>query len=435
MQNRLRIRGAFAALLLGAASVAVGPVAPATAQPAASAAQADAAIANFYRSRGNAPLWLSPTAGAAAPRLLRLLATAQADGLNPRRYDVNGLNRALRAAQSRDPRAVARAETMLSRAFVAFAIDTRRPTDVGIIYVDPELRPTLPSPARLLAEAAASPSLASYVGEMRWMNPVYGELREALANRNYRSERQRQLLVLNLERARSLPSGPQRYAVVNSAAQRLYMYENGKVVDHMRVVAGKPETATPMMTAFIRFAVLNPYWNAPHDITAARLAPNVLKQGTSYLKQKGYQVMSDWGDDARVVSPASVDWNAVVAGRTPIRLRQLPGPANSMGRMKFMFPNKEGIWLHDTPQMEKLEEAARLASNGCVRLHDAPRFARWLFGRTIRPQGSRPEQQVALPEPVPLYLTYMTAVPSGSSIAYLDDTYGLDSRPVPRRRA
>jgi murein L,D-transpeptidase YcbB/YkuD len=154
----------------------------------------------------------------------------------------------------------------------------------------------------------------------------------------------------------------------------------------------------------------------------------VLKQGRSYLKAKGYQVMSDWTDRARVLDPASVDWKAVAAGRVPIRLRQQPGPANSMGRMKFMFPNKEGIWLHDTPSKELLEEAARLQSNGCVRLEDAARFARWLFGRPLKAQGARPEQQVPLPAPVPLYISYLTAVPSGSAIVYFEDVYGYDRR-------
>jgi murein L,D-transpeptidase YcbB/YkuD len=123
----------------------------------------------------------------------------------------------------------------------------------------------------------------------------------------------------------------------------------------------------------------------------------------------------------------SIDWHAVQAGQIHARLRQKPGPANSMGKMKFMFPNAQGIWLHDTPEKEKIEDAARLQSNGCVRLEDAPRFARWLFyGRPPSPKGAHPEQKVNLPAPVPIYLTYLTAVPSGTSIVYFDDFYGKD---------
>jgi murein L,D-transpeptidase YcbB/YkuD len=181
-----------------------------------------------------------------------------------------------------------------------------------------------------------------------------------------------------------------------------------------------------MMNAFIRYVALNPYWNAPEDIAARKLAPNVLKRGRAYLNEKGYEILSSW-DNPKVIDPMSVNWNAVVAGREKVIMRQKPGPANSMGKMKFMFPNRQGIWLHDTPEKEKIEDAARLESNGCVRLEDAARFARWLFdGRPPRTQGARPEQKVDLPTPMPIYITYLTAVPSGTSIVYFDDFYGKD---------
>jgi murein L,D-transpeptidase YcbB/YkuD len=385
-------------------------------------------IGEFYRARGGAPVWLAPTAGSAASQLLQLLGTAHADNLNPRRYSVKNLARALAAASRRDPAAVQRAELMLSQAFVAYARDLRHDPQVGITYVDPELKPTPPSARTLLTQAAAAPSLAQYVTQMGWMNPVYAQLRQALVARRYSGERERHVLSVNLERARALPVGGHRYVVVNSAAQRLYMYENGQVVDSMRVVAGRPDpiAQTPMMNAYIRFAALNPYWNSPPDITSRRLAPNVLKGGRAYLKAKGYEIMSDWSDKAKVIDPMSVNWRAVAAGKS-IRMRQKPGPANSMGRMKFMFPNQQGIWLHDTPEREKIEEASRLSSNGCIRLEDAPRLGRWLFGRPLKPQGARPEQKVPLPNPVPIYVTYLTAVPSGTSIVYFDDFYGRDA--------
>ena len=422
---------ALKAATLAALSLILAAPAASSAASAAALQSTSGGVADFYRARGGAPLWFAPGSGNAAQQLLQLMASARADNLNPKRYRVNSLAKALRAASTGNPAAVQRAEFMLSEAFVNYARDLKRDPNVGIIYVDPELRPVAPSPRALLDQAAAAGPLVKYVERMGWMSPVYAQLRRAYASRMYGTQQQGQLLVVNLERARALPSGNQRYVVVNPAAQRLYMYENGQVVDHMRIVAGKPAPAiaqTPMMSALIRFAVLNPYWNAPSDITAHKLAPNVLKQGRGYLKAKGYQVMSDWTDRARVVDPGSIDWNAVVAGRQSIRLRQLPGPANSMGRMRLTFPNEQGIWVHDTPQKEVLEEAARLQSNGCVRLEDAPRFARWLFGRPLKAQGARPEQKVALPNPVPLYIMYLTAVPSGSAIVYFQDLYGLDRR-------
>jgi murein L,D-transpeptidase YcbB/YkuD len=420
-----------ALVLAGAVSIvgAAAPLsAPASARPSAASAF-DAEIASFYRARGGAPLWLAPGSGQAANQLVQLLATAQADHLNPRRYDVRGLGRALASARSGNPGAVQQAEAMLSSAFVTYARDLRHDPGVGVIYVDPELKPTPPSAIELLTAASRAPSLSSYVQQMGWMNPIYAKLRQAIASRIYRTPAEYRVLQLNLERARALPAGGGRYVIVNPPAARLHMYENGQVVDSMRVVAGRtdPIAQTPMMNAFIRYIALNPYWNSPPDITSRKLAPTILKEGRAYFTKRGYDLVDHFGPDARVLDPMSVDWKAVAAGRVQVNLRQRPGPANSMGKMKFMFPNSQGIWLHDTPEKEKIEDAARLESNGCVRLEDAARFARWLFnGRPPSPKGARPEQKVSLPQPVPLYITYLTAVPSGTSIVYFDDFYGKD---------
>jgi len=325
--------------------------------------------------------------------------------------------------------AIRRADMMLSQAFVDYVRDLKRDPNVGIIYVDPELRPTPPSASTILMEAASAPSLGDYIGQMQFMNPIYASLRQALASRIYSNSHEYRQLVLNLERARALPSSRGKYVIVNPPAARLYMYDNGRVVDSMRVVAGRPGqiSETPMMNAYIRFVALNPYWNSPPDITSRKLAPTILKEGRAYFTKRGYDLVDHFGPDAHVLNPMSVDWRAVAAGRVQVNLRQRPGPANSMGKMKFMFPNAQGIWLHDTPEREKIDDAARLQSNGCVRLEAASRLSRWLFnGRPPSPKGARPEQKVNLPQPVPLYITYLTAVPSGTSIVYFNDFYGKD---------
>jgi murein L,D-transpeptidase YcbB/YkuD len=419
---------AFAAMAIMIASAIPG-IASRSAVAAVAVDPGNAGIASFYRARNGTPLWLSPRSGNAAQQLIQLLGSAGADNLNPRRYQVKSLARAVGAASGGNPAAVQQADAMLSQAFVTYVRDLKHDPRIGIVYVDPELKPAPPSAATILSQAANAPSLSDYVQKMGWMNPIYANLRLALASQVYLNGQQRHLLSVNLERARALPSGNGRYAIVNAPAARLYMYENGQVVDSMRVVAGRPDpiAQTPMMNAFIRYIALNPYWNSPADITAKKLAPTILKEGRAYFKNRGYELLSDWSDHARVIDPMSIDWRAVAAGRVQARLRQKPGPANSMGKMKFMFPNAQGIWLHDTPEKEKIDEAARLQSNGCVRLEDAPRFARWLFnGRPPSPKGARPEQKVNLPAPVPVYLTYLTAVPSGTSIVYFDDFYGKD---------
>jgi murein L,D-transpeptidase YcbB/YkuD len=139
-------------------------------------------------------------------------------------------------------------------------------------------------------------------------------------------------------------------------------------------------------------------------------------------------VLSSWDDSAQIVDPATIDWKGVADGRTEVRVRQLPGPGNAMGQMKFMFPNQFGIYLHDTPERELLAEASRLYSGGCVRLEDAPRLGRWLFGQPLEASSKQPELPVNMITPVPVVITYLTAVPSGSSIVYFDDIYGRDAQ-------
>jgi murein L,D-transpeptidase YcbB/YkuD len=259
---------------------------------------------------------------------------------------------------------------------------------------------------------------------MGWMHPFYAQLRSALTRNE--DQRERALLAINLERARQLPTG--RHVLVNAAGQRLYMFEDGKVQDSMRVVVGKPTQQTPLMAAMIRFTSLNPYWNVPPDLVAERIAPFVLREGVSHLKAKGYQVLSDWTPNATPVDPTTIDWKAVEAGKLEIRVRQLPGPSNSMGDMKFMFPNDQGVYLHDTPSTELFSEAARFFSGGCVRLEAAPRLAHWLHGKTLHAEGAAPEQRIDLPEPVPVFLTYLTAVPGErGEVAFLEDSYGRDA--------
>ena len=427
-QRPVRTFSILARVVAAFALGVTGALSPAFAAPDASAPLAFAgakSVSDIYKARDKRPLWLSQQ-GRQAALLIDMLENAELDGLQPGKYRTDALRSALRAAQSGNPKAVRRADMMLSEAFVDYVRDLRQPIDVGTIYVDRELRPSAPSPESILQAAAKAPSLELHVAQMGWMNPTYGALRNALSTSEI-SEAQHRQVKLNMERARELPAGSGRYIVVNSAAQRLFMYEDGQVVDSMRVVVGKPVYPTPMMAAYVRFANLNPYWYVPPDLAAERIAPNVVKQGVSYLDRLGYQVVSDFVDDPKIFDPSVIDWQAVADGRQKVLIRQQPGPHNSMGRIKFMFPNEQGIYLHDNPDRQLFEEASRLYSGGCVRLESAWRLSRWLFGRDLTWKDAGAEEKVPLEKPVPVYLTYMTAVPNGSDITFLDDVYGRDA--------
>ncbi len=197
-----------------------------------------------------------------------------------------------------------------------------------------------------------------------------------------------------------------RYVLVDAASARLYMIEDGRVQDSMKVIVGKPDTPTPELKDVINYETLNPYWHVTPDLTRSLIAANVLKQGPAYLSQRGYQVVSAWGPDAEVIPAESVDWKAGAAGPQQIHVREFPGRANSLGHFKFDLPHGDGIYLHDTPRKELFARDDRSLSHGCVRLEDAERLAKWLLGKDP-PAVSAPEQNVLLPKPVPITISYL----------------------------
>jgi len=255
-----------------------------------------------------------------------------------------------------------------------------------------------------------------------------------IASLNLGANHYERVIIVNLERARRLPLATEahRYILVDVGAAKLVMYENGRPVDSMKVIVGKAETATPMMAALLRYASVNPYWNVPPELVIKLIAPNVLKQGMTYLKDRRYEVLTDWSDEASALDPSTVDWQAVADGRTVIRVRQLPGPANSMGKVKYMMPNDFGIYLHDTPHKDLFAVDNRWISNGCIRLEDASRLANWLMGGL--PQALDPDrpQRVDLPDPVPVYVTYLTVAATPQGVVFRPDPYQRDPAIIAR---
>ncbi len=397
------------------------------------AKQADKDLQAFYAARDYRPLWLDEFGrpSGAASMLMHHLRTAEIDGVDAKTIRFDKLVKTVDRARQGDEKDTARADTELSRTFAHYVQAMRAAPREGMIYESDALAPVVPTVRAALEAAAGSTGnpaeLEAYIADMRWMHPLYAPLREAMDDPRY-SEDQRHLIWTNLARIRAIPAIPQgRHVLVDAASAQLWMYEDGQVVDSMKVVVGKPDLQTPQMSGFIRHAILNPYWNVPDDLTRKSIATNVIERGVSYLRNGGYQVFDGWHADAPLVDPETIDWQAVQQGRKQIRVRQLPGGSNFMGKVKFEFPNDQGIYLHDTPDKHLLKEDARQLSSGCVRLEDAARLHRWLTGAPLpaRLRGA-PEQMMPLPEMVPVYLTYLTAIPKGTTIAFHDDPYARD---------
>lgn len=426
-------------------------------------------IAAFYRDRDFRPLW---TIG----RTLRPEAYLLA-----RQTRSPALDRAIAAAESGATPALVRADLMLSQAYVAYAAELYRPPRRNDMrYVDPALAPFARTPRALLEAAATAPTPASalrrnpaYDGLVRGLAryratwgrlpqlrvtgpgeplrrrlgvaqggglaarlrafqdvhalPVTGRADPAtIAALNRGAAHYERLIQANIERARAIPARPGgRMVIVETAGARLWMIEDGRIAGSMRVIVGKEGMATPAFASTIRYAALNPYWNVPPDLIRKR-ARVAMRRGPGVIAAEHLQVLSDWSPGARMLDPRRIDWRAVSAGRRYVNLRQLPGPWNMMGRIKFMFANPYGVYLHDTPMRALFDRADRRESSGCVRLEDAARLGRWLFrGRPPTPTGAA-EERVDLPDPVPVYITYLTAIPTREGVRFQRDVYGRD---------
>jgi murein L,D-transpeptidase YcbB/YkuD len=436
-------------LPLAACEQSAPPVAAAaTAAPKAAAGplkpvRIPAEIAAFYRERGSRPIWV--TRSGPRPEALGFageIARAADHGLDPERYGATEIAAALDAAKSGDPAARARADLLLSRAYPAFIRDLQVPArgQKGVVWVDAELAPKPPEARALLEAAAAAPDLGRHLAEATGMNPLYTALSRGYARRRAAGPKlpaaEEAAIRANLDRARLIPALPGRYVIVDAGSARLWMVDGGRVEGPMRVIVGKQSMQTPTMAGYIRYVSLNPWWNVPPDLARER-ARRVLKSGPGILARENMELLSDWSDRPRVIPASQVDWKAVASGKTSLRMRQRPGGGNVMGAMKFMLPNRLGIYLHDFPDKSLFARADRRISSGCVRVEDAPRLARFLFGGAApRPSGPAPEQQVDLPEPVPVYITYLTALPDrAKGVALQRDVYARDSRPSSARRA
>jgi murein L,D-transpeptidase YcbB/YkuD len=250
-----------------------------------------------------------------------------------------------------------------------------------------------------------------------------------IASLNLGAEHYQHVIMINMERARRLPAPAElkRHIIVDAGSAMVMIYDHDKLVGSMRAAVGAKETQTPMMAALIRYADVNPYWNIPGSLQVKLIAPRVLEQGLKYLTDRHDEVFAATSANSPLIDPATVDWQAVKDGRLTLRMRQGPGGGNSMGKIKFMMPNEFGIYLHDTPDKAVFEVDQRWISNGCIRLQDAPRLAAWLFGAMPRGRNPDVEERVDLPEPLPVFVTYLTVEATADGITFRPDRYGRDT--------
>ena len=235
---------------------------------------------------------------------------------------------------------------------------------------------------------------------------------------------------LNLERWRWLPRElGERHILVNIPEYRLEVWEGDRVPVSMRVVVGKQDTPTPIFNDEMTYLVFSPYWNVPDNIAQGETLPEVLKD-PGFLQRANMEVVDASGNR---VDPLSID----LGDPAKYRFRQRPGAHNSLGLVKFMFPNQFNVYLHDTPMDSLFARASRSFSHGCVRLEQPLALAEyvlrdqpeWTRERIEQAMQAEEERSVKLKAPIPVYLGYWTArVAADGILQFRKDVYGIDSR-------
>jgi murein L,D-transpeptidase YcbB/YkuD len=242
-------------------------------------------------------------------------------------------------------------------------------------------------------------------------------------------------LELNLERWRWAPrDAAERYVSVNSADYTLEVVDSGRRALTSRIVAGRVDWPTPIVSGMLTEVTFNPRWSIPRSIAVKEILP-ILRRDAGYLRREGIHV-TDATDQATELDPTLISWDSVTAGSFAYRLWQEPGPRNPLGRIRFVIRNRFGVALHDTPYPQLFSGSARAFSHGCVRVEAAESLAVYLLRAlsgwsadsvcAALAQGS--ERYMAVPDPIPVLIGYWTAwVGPDGTIEFRPDVYGWDA--------
>ena len=247
---------------------------------------------------------------------------------------------------------------------------------------------------------------------------------------------------LNLDRMKMMRRNDSGlHIMINIPAFKLYFYDNGKIFQTMRVITGKKNHPTPVFSKSVKTVVLNPYWNVPKSIVQKEMIPKLLRNPNA-MKRRGIEIRNGWGPDARKISASSVNWSQYRYSKTvPYHFAQVPGYKNALGKVKFLFPNKFSVYMHDTPTKHLFKRNVRAYSHGCIRL-EKPRELLKTFAE-LNPNIDYSKAQKILKgkkqtyynvQEVPVDVVYLTAWVDPSGILQMRrDIYGYDKEQLKYR--
>jgi len=245
-----------------------------------------------------------------------------------------------------------------------------------------------------------------------------------------------QTLLLNLDRIKWFNDPKsQRHIIINIPDFMLYFEQDGELIQTFRTIVGTPKNPTPIFSNSVKTIVLNPQWNVPKSIIQKEYIPKILRN-PNVLRKERIEVYSGWGRDASIVDPSSVNWAAYRYSKTvPYRLAQTAGTHNALGKVKFLFPNKFSVYMHDTPTKHLFEKDKRAFSHGCIRLQKPRELLETFstfeenidFEKSQKILKGTKKKYLPLDEKVPIDVIYLTAwVDYDGKLQFRNDVYRYD---------
>jgi len=378
----------------------------------------------FYQQRNGVLAW-SGTARADARLAIAVMSNAASEGLDPERYHsfVNSGN------------AVAD-DVAISTAVLAYMHDLAvGRSDLRALDTDVALLPRSLDTGFLLNDALRQGRLAAMLKSLAPQYADYAALKGALA----RNTMPAGVIAVNMERWRWLPPVLERdRIVINAADAQLQLWLGGKTVLTSRVIVGRPPNRTPIMRAEGAGITVNPPWTVPQSIAIKEILPK-LKANRLYLASQDMVLLDGPAGDPHGLH---VNWRAVRSGTFPYRIRQYPGPRNSLGRIKIELPNRFDVYLHDTPGKAAFTKANRALSHGCVRVEQILPLASYALSGDLKTMKKITQaidagktQYLPLSRKLPVYFLYWTAFagPDGA-LELRPDIYGRDQRLIAAMR-
>lgn len=343
--------------------------------------------------------------------LLKTLENAWHHGLNPEQYNINLTK--LEPIQK---------ELLLTQGLIKYARDLSgmrlKPSEIGI---DPKNWKSPISAKDILEnlEKKQKP-LKEFLYELAPQTQTYQKLKSEMIIKPSTQ------LAINMERLRWIPKEkPNRFLIVNIPSARLWGIENGQAVFEMPVIVGREDRPTPTFITNSTGVRFNPTWTVPPTVKEKDIWPK-LQENPYYINNKNLEIY----DGEMTIDPTILDWDNMSRQELHrLRMVQLPGPNNPLGRIRILMPNKYSIFLHDTSE-SGFSELERAYSSGCVRLQNPEKVAQFILQKDVKKYlQNKKTIDIIAEQSVPVQILYHTAwIGEGQKIVFGKDIYGYDKK-------